>query len=143
MSSSTLIEVLSVAVAVVAIYISQKNFEKTLERNAQREAQEMSNRMAILETKVEVVWKGVAFDLATVLHQPHAQYAERDTLLEKLLADEITAEELLRLRDLLKEAIGSQEDSGNYGEKVAASLLMRIIESTLIASPNTPLTGKA
>ena len=142
MDISLLATVLSVIVALSAIYLSQRNFKKTIERAAQQEAIEISTRMAILETKVDVVWKGVAFDLAQVLHQPHAAYAERDSLLEKLLAEDIKSSELLRLRDILKDTIGGTEDEGNYGEKVAASLLMRIIESTLISSPDTSLLGQ-
>jgi len=140
-NAATWIPLIAVFVAVIGLFLTQKNFSTTLNKTLEKESREISNRIVALETKVDVVWKGVAFDLATVLHQPHPEYAERDDLLEKLLSDDIKAQELLRLRDILKDTVGTVHDEGNYGERVAASMLMRIIESTLISSPDTPLTG--
>lgn len=141
MTPAEWIPLLAVLVAVAGIFFTQKNFSETMQKEIQKNSENIASRISILETKVEVVWKGVAFDLAQVLHQPHPEYAERDDLLEKLLSDEISSTELLRLRDILKNTVGSIHDEGNYGERVAASMLMRIIESTLISEPNTPLTG--
>lgn len=83
-------------------------------------------RIARMETKVEVFWKDVSFDAAKILHTPHPENARRDYLLERFLAQQITSEELAELVITLKKII--EEKDREFGERTAASQLLRALE---------------
>lgn len=139
MSATAYIPLLAVIVAIISIYFSQRNFSKTVQENMKRHSEEVSNRIVALEVKIDVFWRGVAFDQAKILHQPHPKWARRDALLEKLLSQEITNEELVELREMLQDAVGEVHDVGNEGQRVAASILLRIIEANLPDPNSNPL----
>lgn len=87
---------------------------------------ESRERLARLETKVEVFWKSVALDAAKILHTPHPENARRDDLLEKFTDGSITREELEELIRTLNKIV--EEKHREFGERTAASTLLRAIE---------------
>lgn len=83
-------------------------------------------RIARMETKVEVFWKDVSFDAARILHTPHPENARRDYLLEQFVAQQITREELHELVAVLQQII--EQKHREFGERTAASQLLRALE---------------
>jgi hypothetical protein len=77
-----------------------------------------------LKIKTDVFWTAVQESVIGMLHHPDPEYAERDTLLDKLKAKTITVLELERLKELLKVEI--RENRGS-NESNAASLLLALI----------------
>src|SRR5690242_4138807 len=83
-------------------------------------------RIITLETKIEIFWRSVAFDAAKILHTPHLINKKRDELLEKFVEGKIIREELKELILILKQII--EEKNRDFGERTAASQLLRAIE---------------
>jgi hypothetical protein len=83
-------------------------------------------RMAVMETKMEIFWRGVAYDNARILHTPHPENKRRDEILEKFVDQTITIDELKELVDLLHKII--ENKNREFGERTAASNLLRAIE---------------
>lgn len=81
-------------------------------------------RVSVLESKIEVFWRNVAYDAAKILHSPHPERAELDSLLEQLDADEITAEGSERLQVMLREVM---HQPAIISDKVAA-LILRVLK---------------
>jgi hypothetical protein len=89
-------------------------------------------KVSVLESKMDVFWKGVAIDVASVLHSPHPSWGDLDLLLDRFRNDTITDPEMTRLAGMLQEV-----KDGAYGgvpisraDQVAASLMLRAIEVT-------------
>jgi hypothetical protein len=89
-------------------------------------------KVSVLESKMDVFWKGVAVDVASVLHSPHPSWGDLDILLDRFRNDTITEPEMTRLAGMLQEV-----KDGAYGgaaisraDQVAASLMLRAIEVT-------------
>ena len=59
---------LSTLVAVLALLA-------TLARARRSDTTALAERLARLETKVDVFWRGVSFDAARLLHSPHPEFA--------------------------------------------------------------------
>lgn len=90
----------------------------------------LSDRMARLEVTVDIYTRAVAFDAAKALHSPHIEMSRRDYLLERLLASEISPAEQGELyRMLYGSAFGPFTEGLPAGERVAASLVLRLLES--------------
>jgi hypothetical protein len=129
---------IGVVVAVAAFFFTQRNFAETVQRDINKSSEALNSRVAVLETKIDLFWAGLMKDAATILHHPDPVYAERDGLLEKLLAGEITLNELTRLREMLKPVVGTlHTDSENTGEALAASILLRLIETQSLDTQDT------
>lgn len=131
MTASILIEIISVLIALVAFYATQRNFSENVKRDVNKNSEQVNTRLSVLETKIELYWRNIALDQARILHMPHPEFARRDELLERLLSGEITLNELHELQEMLKAAIGGIHDSGDDGQRVAASILLRVIETTM------------
>jgi hypothetical protein len=82
-------------------------------------------RITSLETKMEIFWKGVSFDAATILHKPHRNFQRRDELLDKYKEGILNDVECDELCLMLKAII----NNGNPAEKQSASMLLNVLES--------------
>ncbi len=99
------------------------DLQKLLDKTADR-LDTVISRTGVLETKIDVFWKNVAFDAARILHSPHTP--ELDVLLEKLGRDELIPVETARLIEMLAEV--SDDRSAPSGNRIAAVIILRIIE---------------
>lgn len=124
MGVSDLIGIVAIAFSVITfIYtVVKSNRDKTEEAIAQLQLDVES-----LKTKMEVFWKNVSFDAARNLHTPHPENARRDYLLEQYIDEKITREELTELVKIL-DAVVRDDNNRDFGERQAASLLLRTIE---------------
>lgn len=84
----------------------------------------MSDRVGVLETKIEVFWKNVAYDAAKILHSPHTP--ELDRLLEKYQAQILLPDETAALADMLREVIAAKDVPTE--NKIAAIIILRVIQ---------------
>lgn len=135
MNLGVLVEVISVIVGVIAIYVTQKNFAQSVRTEQHKNSEQISNRITALEVKISVFWDALMASQIKILHHPSATFARRDLLLEKLLSGEISLNELSELQTMLKSAIGGLHDEAP-GEAVAASILLSLIEArTPLATP--------
>lgn len=80
-----------------------------------------------LETKMEVFWRNVSFDAARNLHTPHPHNERRDYLLEQYMDEKISRSELVELIQMLDKLV-KDDNNRDFGERQAASLLLRTIE---------------
>lgn len=94
-------------------------------------------RLVAVETKIDVFWKGIAIDAAKMLHQPHPEFARRDTLLEKFTFDELTREEAQELANALMPVYNS---STKIAERIAAGILLRTLRIDFNLPIDIPLT---
>lgn len=94
----------------------------------------VSTRASVLESKMDVFWKNVAFDVSKILHSPHAGWGDLDTLLEKFRAGSITGGEMADLIWQLHAMVEGKWESAQVtrADQVAASLLLRAIEQTRV-----------
>lgn len=115
---------------VAVAYAQLRAAGRTEARARELERQEADARITRIETKVDLLWEGVKRDLAAILHHPLPEYAERDRLIELFLSGEINEKQLVRFRELLRATVGDIHTvNDNPGERVAASMLLRLIES--------------
>jgi hypothetical protein len=81
--------------------------------------------VAEINVKLGVFWKDVSFDAAKILHQPHPDAAEMDSLIDKYLAEQLRGVDLKRLIELLE---ATRDDSALLeGRRLAASQMLRAI----------------
>lgn len=86
-------------------------------------------RLTVIETKMDVFWKGVALDAAKMLHHPEPSRYHVDELLDKFINGSLSDEESEELRGYL-ETIRDWEPGQAapfrifQGEQVAASILL-------------------
>lgn len=129
-TGAEVISLLAVLVAAIGVVLSFYMFRSSINRTMNENAAKVGERITVLETKMEVFWSGISLDLATVLHHPHPEFAERDNLLELFLAGDINESQLDRLRELLRHAVGDIDtESPSAGERVAASILLRLLDA--------------
>lgn len=107
----------SLLVAVVALAAG-------LARRRGEDTAGLADRLARLEVKVEVFWRGVAFDAARLLHSPHPQWERRDQLLEAFMSDRLSLEDAPELRRLMRDVV---ESAGDDGQRMAASVVLRYL----------------
>ncbi len=93
------------------------------------------SRLGVLETKIDVFWRNVAFDAARILHQPHASRQELDDLLDEFQAGTITADRTAALKSML-ETIRDYKPEGEDlgfpvfpGDQIAAVIILRVMEN--------------
>lgn len=85
----------------------------------------LSNRITALETKIEVFWKNVSYDAARVLHSPDPAHARMDELIERYLDGMLTAEEVLELKQRLKQKV--DDHSRDKSERMTASVMLNVL----------------
>lgn len=85
----------------------------------------VAERLVVLETKIDVFWRGVSLDAAKLLHSPHEKWAERDILLERFIAGTLTMDEAAKLATMLDDILA--DDDGDPAEVMAASLVRRYL----------------
>jgi hypothetical protein len=112
------ISALSTLVAVAAFLL-------TMTRGRRAETQALTERLAKLETKVDVFWRGVSFDAARLLHSPHPEFARRDELLERFQAQNLTAAEARELATMMSAVL--EERKSDPGQQMAASVILRYL----------------
>lgn len=88
-------------------------------------ASRLAERITVLETKVDVFWKKVAYDAASILHSPHTP--ELDRLLEAFQAGTLSPEDSAELIRRLEVIVSSREAS-SAGARVAAMIILRVLE---------------
>lgn len=94
----------------------------------------LASRTTLLESKMEVFWRNVAFDVSKILHSPHAGWEDLDALLEKFRDQAITSSEMAAMEEHLRDIVDGRWEPGNVtrADQVAASLLLRAIEQTRV-----------
>lgn len=91
---------------------------------------ELGDRLTRMETTLDIFTRAIALDAARALHSPHPEMERRDYLLERLLGGDITAAEQGELyRMLYGSAFGPHTEGLPAGDRVAASLVLRLLES--------------
>lgn len=90
----------------------------------------LSDRITVLETKMEVFWRNVGIEVAKVLHSPNPARAHVDALLEALMDGRITPAQSDELRGILQYIRdyhqGDKSDFPIYaGDQVAAAILLQ------------------
>jgi hypothetical protein len=110
----------STLVAIIALIL-------TLARNSRAETASLAERLARLETKVDVFWRGVSFDAARLLHSPHPEFARRDHLLERFLAQRLTGTEARELTQMMSAIL--KDSTSDAGQRMAASVVLRYLAS--------------
>ncbi len=83
-------------------------------------------RVVKVEVQVSVFWKDVSFDAARTLHKPHPEARPMDMLLECYMQGVITGEQIIELKERLRQKI--QCEDADKGERTAASMMLRSIE---------------
>jgi hypothetical protein len=103
-------------------------------RGLRSEVTAQDSRVSILESKMEVFWRNVAFDVSKILHSPHPGWEGLDTLLEKFRDQTIASSEMAALEDHLRALVDGQwaPSEVSRADQVAASLLLRAIEQTRV-----------
>jgi len=137
MSAALLAIIIPSVLAIIALILTQRSAAKALRNDLQmrdealaRETSErdeaLRQRVAAIEIKVDVFWSGLMKDTAKILYQ--TTEIQRDDLLEKLLADEITSGEIEALRVMLRVEIAQADISHDMGPKLAAAVLLNLLE---------------
>jgi hypothetical protein len=92
----------------------------------------LDSRASVLEAKLDVFWRNVAFDVSKILHSPHPGWEELDGLLEKFRDQAISPAEQAELEDHLRAIVDGRWTAGQVAraDQVAASLLLRALEQT-------------
>jgi RNase H-fold protein (predicted Holliday junction resolvase) len=108
----------STLVAIVALLL-------TAARSRRADTAALAERLARLETKVDVFWRGVSFDAARLLHSPHPKFARRDHLLEQFMAERLTGVEARELTKLMSEVL--KDNRSDPGQRMAASVVLRYL----------------
>lgn len=90
-----------------------------------RDMATLADRLARLETKVDLFWQGVAVKLAGLLHSPHPEHARRDYLIESFMDGSITVVELAELVEALE--LIKNDHGADTGAQVAAAVVLEFI----------------
>lgn len=91
-------------------------------------------RMAVLETKVDLMWVNLQKDMARIIHSPDPRRAHVDNLMNKIIDEQpFTPAEEDEMRDILKQIMMWEpgQDIGfpvNPGEQVVAAFLLRSLD---------------
>lgn len=94
----------------------------------------LASRTTLLESKMEVFWRNVAFDVSKILHSPHSGWEDLDALLEKFRDGSITPGEMAAMEEHLRDMVDGRWVPAEVtrADQVAASLLLRAIEQTRV-----------
>lgn len=120
----------SLLVSVLAACIAALTLAYTVHRAGRTDTSDLADRLARLETKVEVFWRQVSFTAAQALHSPHPEHARRDWLLEGYMAGKLAPEEMGELvREL--ERVQAKHDAST-AEVLAAGILLHSIQQRYV-----------
>lgn len=100
----------------------------------------INDRLSILETKIDVFWRNVAFDAAKILHSPHISRKELDGLLEAFhKQDAMTESQIvdlgLKLTEI-RDSITGQVMDGQptlAGDRMAAAIILQVMDQRDLA----------
>lgn len=115
--------------------LTSKRISSDLDKNTllvtaiRQDLTSVQERIAVIESKIDVFWKNVAYDVSQILHSPHQGWERLDSLLEQFRDRTITPdgmEELLR--NLRVMVAGEWQPSVSRADQVAATLLLHAIE---------------
>jgi len=100
---------------------------------------EHDKQLAEMSTKVSPLWATVQKVISDELHHPHAQYAEMDTLLERLDNLTITTEERDRLKILLMQRSVDMDSDITESQRKSAKMMIdvmdKVVQEASIAVP--------
>ncbi|MBF9133460.1 hypothetical protein I0C86_31545 [Plantactinospora sp. S1510] len=115
------------AISAVSTLVAIVAFVLTVTRRRHSETAALAERLAKLETKVDVFWRGVSFDAARLLHSPHPEFARRDELLERFQAQELTGAEARELGTMMSAVL--KDKKAEPGQQMAASVILRYLSA--------------
>lgn len=102
----------------------------TVHNGRRADTAQLADRLARLETKVEVFWRSVSFSAAAALHSPRPEHAERDRLLEGYMSGTLTGDQL---GELVKELQRIDADHhASTADKLAAGILLHSIQQRYV-----------
>lgn len=90
-------------------------------QTAMSKINEVERRMERMQTQIEVFWKGVSYSSSQALHSPHTP--ELDALIEKYQRDEITSEELIEFKNMLRAIVTDPKESVGRKKSARETLL--------------------
>lgn len=128
---------LTVVIGVFTIGAYLLNSNKRMTRSLVDDAvSPLSNRLTIIETKVDVFWQRMAIDMARTLHHPEESRTQVDLLLDKFMDGTLEKDEVPELKhclEIIREwEPGSPAPFTVYqGEQVAAAILLHTMDHTL------------
>jgi hypothetical protein len=111
---------------IISVLIALSSLLIIVTRNKNKDIETIADRLARLETKVDVFWKDVSFDAARVLHSPHPEFARRDELLEKFMSAQLNINEAMELEAMLNEVLSKHDVES--GQRMAASIVLRYLK---------------
>jgi hypothetical protein len=114
-----------VVISMLGVAVGLAGFVYAMLRARGADVTAIAVRLAQLETKVDVFWRGVSFDAAAVLHSPHPRFARRDELLERFTAQELTVAEADELRQMMQAVVANHDTES--GQRIAASIVLRAL----------------
>ena len=85
-------------------------------------------RLDVLEAKIDVFWRNVAYDAARILHSPHPDRAELDTLLEAFQENKLDPSGMEKLVRKLEEVKQNRNGKFLNGDRMAAIVLLNVID---------------
>ena len=95
----------------------------------------INGRLGVLETKIDVFWRNVAFDAAKILHSPHDSRSDLDALLEAFLDDRLAPGDVAdldqKLMEIRDEDVGGIMDGQptKAGNKIAAAIVLMVLQN--------------
>lgn len=97
---------------------------------------EILDRLARLETKIDVFWKSVAMDAAKIIHSPDPKRQHIDELLDAFMNGTITAPQAEELREILTKLRDWEPGTPidfpvHQGEQVAAAMLLATMKHVM------------
>ncbi len=114
-------------IAYMANRIKDERAAAKQQLDGMREAlDDLLSRVTKVEVQISVFWKDVSFDAARTLHKPHPEARPMDMLLERYMQGVIKDEQLIELKEKLRQKIQCEE--ADKGERTAASMMLRSIE---------------
>lgn len=141
---SLVITVISVGIAVMAFLSSRgkdtaASLAKTVSDIVSEAIAPVNGRLGVLETKIDVFWRNVAFDAAKILHSPHDSRTDLDELIEafegsrlSILQESQLRLKLLELRDgLVGEIMDGQPTLA--GDRIAAAIIIRVLDQEALS----------
>lgn len=121
---------LAAALAAVGVLLSLASFGFAVSTARDKRTADLADRLARLETKVEVFWRQVSFDAAMTLHSPEPEHARRDHLIEGFVAGTLTGAELRELVRDLNRLI--EDETAIAGKRLAASIVVNAIQQRFV-----------
>lgn len=125
-----IIPIISAFFSLVGLALAVAAFRHTRSREATKDLKEKFDqvddalrRVLVLETKIDVFWKQVAFSSAQALHSPHAP--ELDYLIERFQQERLNDAELREFKHRLNDIVDDPQESA-FRQKSAREVLALI-----------------